>query len=98
MTNRKKKSNTKWYDEPIKRWFSILSGFIFVAGLGYTGAIIQKNLEFRMEKFEMNQQFNEKLQSQIDECREKQQNLQNKRVEAVENLVKTIQKKMDGKQ
>lgn len=86
----------KWYEEPVKKWFAIVAGFIFIAGLGYTFARIQSNLEFRMEKFEMKQEFNERLQEQLNTCKEEKQLLQNRRVEAIEDLVKKIENKIDG--
>lgn len=86
----------EWYEEPVKKWFAIIAGFIFIAGLGYSFARIQSNLESRLEKFEMKQEFNEKLQNQINACKEENQSLQNKRVEAIEDIVKKIENKIDG--
>jgi hypothetical protein len=98
MTSEKKtKLSDNWYDSPVKRTFSIISGFIFVASLGYGVGIVQKNLEFRMEKYEMQQEFNEKLQQQVAQCKEEKQMLENKRVEALESAIIEIQKKFNEK-
>lgn len=92
----KTSNDKKWYEEPVKKWFAIFAGFLFVAGIGYSFATIQYSLEFRMERFEMNQEFNEKLQNQINACKEEKQLLQNKRVEAIEVVVKKLENKIDG--
>lgn len=99
MTAKKAKEEIpeKWYEEPIKKWFSIAMGFISVATIGYGFARIQMTLEFRMEKYEMKQDFNERLRDQIDICRTEKQNLENKRVDEIEELVKSLEKKFDGK-
>lgn len=98
MTSSKKTGEIKkWYDEPIKRTLAIITGFIFVASLGYGFAVIQKNLEFRMEKYELKQEFNEKLQQQIINCEAEKQNMENKRVEAIETIVKELQKNYNEK-
>jgi len=86
-----------WYEEPIKKWFAIISGFIAVASMGYGIATVKLNLEFRMEKFEMQQDFNEKLREQIDNCRTEKQNYENKRVEDIEEGIKNLEKKVNGK-
>ncbi|WP_299124181.1 hypothetical protein [uncultured Tenacibaculum sp.] len=98
MAKKKKKTsgNPKWYEEPIKKWFAIISGFVFIAGLGYAFARIQSSLEFRMEKFEIKQDFNEKLQKQINACKEEKQSLQNQRVKLIENVVKRLENKING--
>jgi Cytadhesin P30/P32. len=87
----------KWYESPVKKGFAILSGFVFVSSIGYGLAIVQKNLEFRMEKYEMQQAFNEKLQMQISDCQKEKQLLENKRVEAMESAIMEIQKKFNEK-
>lgn len=98
MSARKNKTSTnkEWYEEPVKKWTAISVGFLFVAGLGYSFATIQYSLEFRMERFEMNQEFNEKLQNQINACKEEKQLLQNKKVEAIEEIVKKLENKING--
>jgi len=88
---------TKWYDNPVKKGIAVISGFLLVSGLGYGFASVQKSLEFRMEKYEMNQAFNEKLQTQINNCREERLQLENKRVEGIEEVVKELQKNLNGK-
>jgi hypothetical protein len=92
MTNssRKDKSN-KWYENPIKRSFAILSGFIFIASIGYSVALVQKNLEFKLEKFELRQEYNQKLQDEIYKCEKEKQELENKRVEKLENAILELQ-------
>lgn len=99
MTAKKAKEQIpkKWYEEPVKKWFSIFMGFISIASIGYGFARIQMTLEFRMEKYEMKQDFNEKLRDQIDDCRTEKQNLENKRVNEIEEVVKNLEKKFNGK-
>lgn len=87
----------KWYESSVKKVFAILSGFVFVASIGYGFGIVQKNLEFRMEKYEMQQDFNEKLQIQISDCQKEKQLYENKRVEAMESAIMEIQKKFKEK-
>jgi hypothetical protein len=86
-----------WYDSPIKRVFAIISGFAFVASLGYGFGVIQKNIEFRMERFEMQQDFNKKLQEQTLNCEEEKQKLVNDRVERLESVVHELQTKFNEK-
>ena len=93
----KNSTTQKWYEEPVKKWFSIITGFITIAGIGYGLATIQLNLEFRMEKYEMRQEFNETLRKQIDECKTEKQNIDNKRVEEIESVVKQLEQKINGK-
>ncbi|WP_412464423.1 hypothetical protein [Flavobacterium mekongense] len=97
LKSSKNSTKQKWYEEPVKKWFSIITGFITVAGIGYALATIQLNLEFRMEKYEMRQDFNETLRKQIDDCRTEKQNLVNKRVEEIESIVKQLQQNDNGK-
>ncbi|PKO99308.1 MAG: hypothetical protein CVU03_02320 [Bacteroidetes bacterium HGW-Bacteroidetes-2] len=85
----------KWYEEPVKKWFAIIAGFIFIAGLGYSFARIQLNIEFRMERYEMKQEFNEHLQNQINSCKEEKQSLQNRRVENIEETIKNLESKLN---
>ncbi len=93
MTNSSSKSKpNKWYENPIKRSFAILSGFIFIASIGYSVALVQKNLEFRLERFELRQEYNQKLQNEIYKCEKEKQELENKRVEKLENAIIELQK------
>lgn len=94
MSKKQKTVNANWYDAPVKRTFAIVSGFLFVASVGYGFAAIQKNIEFRMERYEMKLDFDQKLQKQIITCQEEKQALENKRVEALENVVNELSKKM----
>jgi hypothetical protein len=96
MAIKKNITSEKWYEEPIKKWSAIVTGFLFIAGLGYTFAAIQLNIEFRMEKYELNQEFNEKMRKQIDECKEEKQIKEDKRVETIEEAVKNIEIKLNG--
>lgn len=96
MTLSKKVNNKKekWYEEPVKKWFAFISGFLFVAGIGYGFAIIQKSMESKMEKFEMKQECNEKLQELIEKCKQEKQEYENRRVENLETVVKDLEKKI----
>ncbi|QIH40283.1 hypothetical protein G7A72_16360 [Flavobacterium sp. Sr18] len=98
MTAKKAKEEIlkKWYEDPVKKWFSVFMGFLSVASIGYAFARIQMTLEFRMEKYEIRQDFNEKLRGQIDDCRTQKQELENTRVNEIEEVVKNLEKKFDG--
>lgn len=94
MAAKKKSDEKNWYESPTKKYFAIIMGFISICYLGYGFAVIQKNIEFRMEKFELSQEFNQKLQTQKISCDQEKQELENKRVEALENVVLELSKKM----
>lgn len=96
-SKRTNNNSTKWYDNPIKKWVAIVSGFLFIAGIGYSFASIQKNLEFKMDKYELKQECNEKLQAEIEKCKVEKQQYENKRVESLEIVVKELEKKYNGK-
>lgn len=97
-TSKKTNNVTKnWYEEPIKKWVAIISGTLFIAGIGYGFATIQKNIEFKMEKYELKQECNEKLQIEIEKCKTERQQYENKRVESLEIVVKELEKKYNGK-
>lgn len=98
MTDSFSKEKTKrWYDNPVKRSFAILSGFVFVASIGYSVALVQKNLEFRLERFELRQEYNQKLQDEIYKCEKEKQELENERVETLENAIIELQKMFNEK-
>lgn len=97
MATSKTINKVKWYDEPIKKWFAFVSGFLVVAGMGYGFAVIQKNIEFKMDKYELRQDCNEKIQAEIEKYKEEKQQYENKKVESLENVVKNLEKKINGK-
>jgi polyhydroxyalkanoate synthesis regulator phasin len=97
-TRTHKDPNKKWYEDTVAKWVALISAFLLIAGVGYSFAVIQKTLEFKMEKYEMNQEFNRKLQDEINKCREEKQALENKRVDAIENVVSNLEKNYHGKQ
>jgi septal ring factor EnvC (AmiA/AmiB activator) len=97
MSSANKKDYKHWYEEPIKRGFAIFSGFIFIASIGYSLAIVQKNVEFKLEKYELKQDYNKQLQDQLNKCNEEKASLENKRIEAIEKVVTVLQKNYDGK-
>jgi hypothetical protein len=99
VTTRKKNISTNsfidFFNSPVKKVFAILTGFLFVAGLGYTVAIIQKNIEFKLDKIELAQECNERIQEKANACKAAEQENVNKKVEDIESVVKDLKKKMD---
>ena len=93
MTKSTSKEKTKkWYEKPIKKSLELISGFLLVASLGYSVAIVQKNLEFKLERFELRQEYNQKLQEEIYKCEKEKQEIEDKRVEKLENAIIELQK------
>lgn len=95
--NKKRRTLLSTFDSPVKRGFAIVTGFIVVAGMGYSVATIQKNIEFKLEKIELNQECNEKIESKSNECRAAEQQLVNKKVDDLESVLKDLKKKLDAK-
>lgn len=50
-----------------------------------------------MDKYELKQECNEKLQIEIEKCKTEKQQYENKRVESLETVVKELEKKYNGK-
>ncbi len=94
-TKRTKQSVNNWYEEPIKKWFAIISGTLFISGLGYGFAVIQKDIEMKVELNKSNLECNLKLHEQSVRCQEEKQNYENKRVEILEQVVKELDKSIN---
>lgn len=88
---------SNWYDEPIKKVFAIITGLASILSVGYSIGILHKNFEFRIEKYELENSCKEKYEEKIELYKLEIQKLENKRVEALEDMVKSIERRSHEK-
>ena len=101
MPSKKTSSNNKlgfdFLENPWAKLISALTGIGFIFGLGYTIGQFKKEIDFKVEKLELLQSYQEKLQKEINDCKEVKYLEQKKSIEDLKTIVKELQKKMKNR-
>lgn len=97
MSSKKPSSNNKpgfsLFENPWAKLISALTGIVFVFGLGYGIGQFKKEIDFKVEKLELLQTYQEKLQKEINDCKEAKYLEQKKSIEDLKTIVKELQKR-----
>ena len=99
MSNIKKNSNTKseWFQKPWTKLTASIIGISTIFGLGYTVGTFKENLDWKLEKIILNQEFNEKLQKQIDDCKKTKIEEYQLSAEEIERVANELKKRNNEK-
>jgi len=60
----------EWFNNPWKTTFTALGSIVFLIGVGYAIASHTDNADFKIQKIELKQEYSEKLQNAINDCRD----------------------------
>ncbi|MFN7791045.1 MAG: hypothetical protein ACK5NM_00700 [Cyclobacteriaceae bacterium] len=83
--------------ETWKATISVVTGVIVVFGVGYEFANYKSQFDFKVEKLELRQDYSERLQRQIDECKEKELKHYQLAGQDIEAIVRELKKRGYGK-
>lgn len=91
------RSNSEWYTKP---WTKITASIIVIAsifGFGFAAGSFKESIDWKVEKMQLVQEYNEKIQKQIDDCRNAKIEEYKKSAEELKRLIEELKMRMNEK-
>lgn len=98
LSNKNKNNSTQdWFNKPWTKIVATVTGISLFFGIGFSAGQYKKSIECDLLQIKNQQEFNEKLQKEINDCRQYKMNKFEKSVEDIQTVVKLIQEKANAK-
>jgi len=91
------KTEVEWFKHP---WTKLTASVIAVAaifGIGFEVGSFKESLEWKVEKIQLVQEFNEKFQKQIEDCRNLKIEEYNQSSEELKRMIDELNKRLNEK-
>jgi hypothetical protein len=85
-------SLSDWFDNPWKAVFSAFFTLATLFGIAYACASHFCSQDFKIEKMELKQEYNEKIQNAKDDCKDGKMEAYQKDINEIKETVKTLKK------
>lgn len=96
-----KKNNNKpkgeWYKKPWTKLIASILGISSIFGIGLAVGSYKENLDWKIEKIQLVQEYNEKLQKQMDDCMEGKLKEYQRSAQELERLANELKKRINEK-
>lgn len=97
MVAKRINTNKEWLIKPWTKLSATILGISSIFCVGYGVGCFKESLDWKIEKMKLIQEYNEKIQKQVDECRELKLKEFKLSTEELEKLAAELKKRFDEK-